>query len=1468
MKRSAQPSDASRTAAIVVFTILMQGVSQAQERLDAGRKPRVWTIAVGAGTIANDLSEANRFAARDAARVAQWSRRAGWSPGQILLVSDRGSVDPGRPDAPSPNLLPTKQNLEWAIREWLLPKTQAGDVLLFYFAGKTRAKVTPRGANLPAEIEYLLLTSDGSEAEPRLDGWPLERALDLCASRKLKVVCFLETCIPEPHGLPAQGEHRPPLSLDWLARLTRWPRATAWLASERGSIPAPGDSGPVFTSTLLDALGTATEKPSLASTLALLHESPGLRDQGFRTMGGPAPGLTLWADRIEPDHSAPDPDLVLQFGHGDKVLTLAATADGQEIFTGSLDSTVRVWSVPDHCLKRVIAGQTVGVTSILLSRDERWLVTGGGRGAVFVYNRQQDYARRAMIARQPHHERIVQLAMLPDGDHFVSIDRTGHGHLWDLRESSLAPRSWPDLFPLRAVAASLRPQARGVSLVALGDGPLRAFESFAAPWSRPPLSVPDPQAVALSSDGRIIAAARHDGAIAVYDFDSQREAITAGAAQHETVRKLVFAPSGLLAAASDRRLRLITSEGDNAALQSRDLLVEPCATAAFSLDSSILSTCTTPRGSVHAWRVSDSKRPQVITTRLEGASAVGFTGDSKRLVAGGFEGDVHMLTLAPDLDRAAWSAPANRGRFAQVVISPSRKLVLTVDELRRARLWDVPGRSCRELPGTWGRGAILNDEHLVLLPGLGEKGHGLPVLVDREPFRVRTGSLAGKAGEFAIPEALGFEQLALSSDGAWIAAAADTAKTPLVCVWNAKTGRLVRWITGDELPDAVFSLAFDPTGGLLLTAGDAPEARLWDLSGPEGPIKAPKLVFADPEVTSDATVAIFRPDRPAQVVTGHRDGQVHVWTAEAGKPTLIAQSLVAGTFAGKVSALTFVAGGRYLAVAGDSASVWIGTLEPAPQPLPILEKLRPHHLEQVTALAGWSDRPLLVTAGDDATLRFWDLEQGKRMGLFATAQAPVVPGAIVRELDWVYCAADGRFDSSPGCLELVRFRRQDRPERLPALEKTHLVYGLAGVIDGEATPVLASLSEPEPIAVSGPPARATREPRIALEITLASENLKDVRLYHNDTLVPSGFESARPGELRHRVVVRLLPGINRFYAMAGRVGALDSASGVIEVDYLGEPVPGRVHVLALGVGDYKKNRLGYPRRDAERLSDFLHERGVDNQGQGGLQIVLPDSLVSAQSVEDAFEKLSIAVEDRPQDTIVVFIACHTGVFNPQRFCLLLSNYPFGEDQPAITAARGGIIEDDRIDSKYVLPYANIEAAMARLKALNRLVIVDACQAESIQDDPRVRGIQQWMERTTRRARTSYLMAARRGEPALEVEPLSHGLFTFTILRGAGAGAALDEPREIQDLKLPPNADFNHDKLLSTNELDAYVKQAMPQISAIFPQLVNRARGGAPLAHQKAAKPPDLDQKSRVQGSDLSFTVIPLAPPTNNQAPGR
>jgi hypothetical protein len=573
--------------------------------------------------------------------------------------------------------------------------------------------------------------------------------------------------------------------------------------------------------------------------------------------------------------------------------------------------------------------------------------------------------------------------------------------------------------------------------------------------------------------------------------------------------------------------------------------------------------------------------------------------------------------------------------------------------------------------------------------------------------------------------------------------------------------------------------------------------------------------------------------------------------------------------------------------------LWVAEMDPRVRPIRDLGT-PPHHFEQINALTVWPGTsaplrlalssvltpglppiadpprpPVLLSGSDDTTIRFWDLEKHTLLGTFCAAQTgagaadPAGAGAT-RELDWVLYTPDGHFDASEAGRELVQFAQGDRVHALEQFDGTKLYsFELADRLRSGRPVESTRLDAPPPLAIDPPLRDNPKEPEAKLTISLGSADFKDIRLYHNAVPISTGLEDAPPPlPDRFEVRVRLLPGPNRFYAMASRDGAFDSRSQEVEIPYEGDVQPGRLHVLALGVGNYEREKLSFAKRDAERLSEVLHVRGLARGQEQGKSILLTDNLVNARNVARAFAEIAREVRGHPQDTVVLFLAGHTGVFDNERFCLLLHKYPFPAEAPLLVAARSAnppIAPGAQVTPEDLLPFTVVAVNLMRLDALNRLVIVDACQAEAILSDPQVEAIRKLMEIGSRKARTSYLMAARRGEPALEIEPLGHGLFTYTLLRGMREIRPQEEPVEIASLKLRADADYNGDGLISTTELDTYVKEVLPPIADLFPQLMivkRRATGNVQAAQPSGAD--RIDQSLRLQTARISFPLIRLS----------
>ena len=157
--------------------------------------------------------------------------------------------------------------------------------------------------------------------------------------------------------------------------------------------------------------------------------------------------------------------------------------------------------------------------------------------------------------------------------------------------------------------------------------------------------------------------------------------------------------------------------------------------------------------------------------------------------------------------------------------------------------------------------------------------------------------------------------------------------------------------------------------------------------------------------------------------------------------------------------------------------------------------------------------------------------------------------------------------------------------------------------------------------------------------------------------------------------------------MASRPGSIDGRSPDVEVRYDGPENPPRLHVLALGISTYQRRALRYAHSDAEEIANFLHQRGIVANGEPGLRLVLTNHEVTENNVQQALLTLRDRVKGHPEDTVVIFLAGHTGIHD-DRFSLLLPTFPFPKNDPAIVAARAAEV-GPKAEESMVLPYVDL-----------------------------------------------------------------------------------------------------------------------------------------------------------------------------------
>jgi WD40 repeat protein/uncharacterized caspase-like protein len=1405
---------------------------------DPPQSPQVWVIAIGIDQYQDDAIPPSR-GARDARAVAQWfAKTAGWNRDNVLLLDDSGDVDPGLAGAEPVDLLPTRANLGWAFRTWLAGRVHDDDVIVVFFAGHAVGLPAQEAGDAEAvhPARGVLLPIDARYSQCERTGWRLDEALDHWASTgRNPIVCWLDTSLhgrgrrlPPADGTGA-GPGTPPAGPSLLPGLVRWPGVTAWLAAEGRPTEEPKMAGALspFTAAICAGLGTPARPVNLLGCLDAVLKDPTLREQGFRMLGGIDPNLGLWAAHTR-HRGLAERKLILQRGHAGGITAIAHTTDGARLITAAQDSTIKVWRVADRSVLQADSAHLVGVTCLDVSADGRWLASGDGSGQL----RLRDLVRDAEVPTGPVHESGVEsLAFLGDGEHLVSIDRNGASWLWPIA----GPASGVTQLSAQStgLTAARGPDAMGFAR-AETDGKVRLHAHGGAPAK----TVDGPGGVVtsrrLAMDDRVLAAADDEGRLIVRDAGSGT--VLFAARMDAPVETVALDSGRWLAVAAGPRLALVTLNAKPPEIRVRLELPDSANQLLFSSSGRWLAA-STQAGRVCLWELTEEGRAEPLAlenaAETDRTTTLAFGPDGRSLVSGDQDGGLRTWDLPRGRQRPR--VLPRRGQIAGLSVSADGRYLLQISQDWQAQVWDLQeGRGLALVPGLWTAGALAPDGARMYLT---DAQSGNVVAVDRTSGRILPVS-------FERPHAQGgpgfstqqFARVTVARDGRWIAAGSSLG--PLACVWDAATGRLVQTLRGHRAPSPITAVEFSADAQRILTASEDGTARLWDLSQPDRAARElAKYTLTDAPggeaVPVAAATLAWAPDRPVRVAAGGLNGQVVLWEGEEGG--LRTQTL--GRMDYPILAAAFTPDGHWLAVTSADKSVWLWDLAGPPrrvrlQPLP-------NHDEQINALLAWPGSRLIVTGSDDTTIRFWSLEKSVLLGTLSAEQGT---------LDWVAYTPDGLFDSSIGGERQVSWHDDQGALSLEQVREHFHVYKLADQLRRGEPPLAPKrpVRTPPRLAIDAPaePVQADRLAR--LSISLSEPGLTGLRLYQNGVPVQSDPDFQRePAQQRVTTQVRLRPGLNRFYAMAGRAGRaeLEGRSDVVEVRYDGAEPAGRLHVLALGVSEYAPEEwaLRFADQDALGLADFLTKRSA-RAAAPGLTIVLKNREVTGPAIDEAFIALREQVREHPEDTVVIFMAGHADMING-RFVLLLPTFRF---RPG--PARGPV------DPDTVLPYVDLYRNIARLGALRRLVVIDACRADAVADDPGVRQIQALVDDRAQRARTAYLLADRRGEPAGEAGALEHGLLTYALLRGLGDGGLKSVPG-LALFDTLPNADRNHDRVVTTEELRWYVDATVPALAAQLPSLVLR-KGidgqAAPAAAGGVAGP-----SPRIQAAETSFPLVEL-----------
>ncbi|WP_338824365.1 c-type cytochrome [Bradyrhizobium septentrionale] len=274
-------------------------------------------------------------------------------------------------------------------------------------------------------------------------------------------------------------------------------------------------------------------------------------------------------------------------GHGGPVRAIAISRDGNSALSGSFDTSAIRWSLKTESAEQVLRFHSDAVNAVVFLRDGRMATAGAdARIAIWTFGREQPDQ-----VFEGHQAPIVSLVVSPDGtrlataswDHTVGVwsladgaSQVLKGHTQNVNGVAFSAggqslvsvgydcelRIWPmaagtpDVVllpsPLNAVAVA----PDGEIIAGGGDGKIRFLTSNGNETGEVPAGSTPIVALALSTDGTLIAATGIGGTVSVIDRKA-RSIVQALATQGAPVWSVAFLPdnSTLLTGGADGVIR-------------------------------------------------------------------------------------------------------------------------------------------------------------------------------------------------------------------------------------------------------------------------------------------------------------------------------------------------------------------------------------------------------------------------------------------------------------------------------------------------------------------------------------------------------------------------------------------------------------------------------------------------------------------------------------------------------------------------------------------------------------------------------------------------------------------------------------------------------------------------------------------------------------------------------------------------
>jgi len=1053
---------------------------------------------------------------------------------------------------------------------------------------------------------------------------------------------------------------------------------------------------------------------------------------------------------------AQQPELVVQTGHVNDVLSVAFSPDGKTLASGSQDNTIKLWEVATGRELRTLSGHFGSVFSVAFSADGQTLASASADHTIRLW----DVATGGELRKLTGHSASVNsLAFSPDGTTLASGSDDKTIRLWEVPSG----RELRTITGHSDVVNSIAFRPDGKIIASGGGSPMDSKDNTIKLWE-----------VATGRELRTILG--HTNGVNSVAFSPDGKTLASGS--FETIK--------LWQVATGRALRTITGHTNGV------------NSVAFSPDGKTLASGSSDM-TIKLWQVATGRQLRILTGHSDHVNSVVFSPDGKMLASGSYDHTIKFWDLTTGRELHAPTRPSDW--LLSVAFSSDGKTLAGGSFNHTINLWEADtGRESQTIVGHSESvdSVVFSPDGKTLASGGGDFKVKLWEIATRRELRTLTVDYPDYVNMLTS------NSVVFSPDGKTLVSGGAGYGQHRVKLWEVATGRELRTVS--EGSGEIKSLAFSPDGKLLASGGGShflnsgkPDktVRLWEVTTGR---ELRTLSVADDDVNSVG----FSPDGKV-LAAGSDDKTIKLWEVATGRELRTLTGHL-----GAVRSVAFSADGQTLASASQDNTIKLWEVATGRE----LRTLTGHSYD-VLSVAFSPDGRFLASASLDSTTKLWRVDSGELLaslisfdkegwavvtpdGRFDTNSLEEIP-----KLHWVF--PDNPFKTLP---PEIFMRQYYEPRLLPRLLQNKSF---------DPVPPLASLNRVQPevkIRSVVPAANSKGYVNMTVEVANASgeqmrdgtrvtlsSGVYDLRLFRDWQLVgyvpgKIALDTAGKATLERAVKLPQRGDLSEveFTAYAFNSDQVKSATA----SYTFKPtqalpaVKGRAYIISVGVNAYEDPawRLSFAARDAQVSEEMLSKRlaatgeyevvpiTLTSDYHSGAEHLVTERLATKQNFHTVLELLAAGPEKvaaevvkqipgaerlrkaELEDLVLISFSSHGYTDKHGKFYLVAydtgGEIKFSADGQEIAAeSLARFISSDEL-SEWV---RDIDAG-------ELVMIVDTCHSASAVEQP---GFKPGPMGSRGMGQLAYdkgmriLAASQADDVALELDRLQHGLLTYALM---------------------------------------------------------------------------------------------------------